>query len=428
MRRVLPNLRPGIDLTSSPLAERPGLLLSDQFRYTEQVLIIPPFLIPGLRYFDGQSTDLDLQAGLSRQAGEIIPLEVVKGLITALETGGFLDDETYRGLREARHRRFSAASVRPAAHAGGGYPKERESLETELRGYLGEPPVESGGPLPLAIAAPHASPWAGWRSYGAAYRPLAGWGDQLNPLVGKTVVILGTSHYGQPERYGMTRKIFETPLGQLTPDLELIDWLAGRAKRSVIMEDYCHAIEHSIEFQSIFLQQVAGGGAVAGRQTAEEAFRILPILCGPFADSLLTGRAPEQNDEVDRFIASLEELQERYGSRLVWVLGVDFAHIGRRYGDRHVARADEGMMLEVQEQDLARLGHLCRGEAEEFLEAVVRDEDPLKWCGYSPLYTFMKAVPEARGELRQYEHWQIDEESVVTYGAIEFRRADEWGN
>ena len=52
-----------------------------------------------------------------------------------------------------------------------------------------------------------------------------------------------------------------------------------------------------------------------------------------------------------------------------------------------------------------------------------RDEDPLKWCGYSPLYTFMKAVPEARGKLHRYEHWQIDEESVVSYGEIEFRTA-----
>ena len=410
MRRVLPNLRPGIDLTSSPLAERPGLIIRDQFRYTEQVLIIPPFLVSALRYFDGQSTDLDLQAGLSRQVGEIVPLEVVNGLITALESNGFLDDETYRGLRETRHRGFSAAAVRPAAHAGGGYPDERERLEMELRGYLdGWSPGSSPARIPLGIAAPHASPWAGWRSYGAAYGQLAGLGDQL---AGKTVVILGTSHYGQPERFGMTRKTFETPLGRLTPDLELIDWLTGRAERSIIMEDYCHAIEHSVEFQCVFLQQTLGDG-----------FRILPILCGPFADSLLTGRPPEQNDEVDRFIASLGELQERHGSRLLWVLGVDFAHIGRRYGDRHVARADEGMMLEVQEEDLARLGHLCRGEADEFLEAVVRDEDPLKWCGYSPLYTFMKAVPEARGKLHRYEHWQIDEESVVSYGAIEFRTA-----
>jgi AmmeMemoRadiSam system protein B len=416
MRRVLSGLRPGIDLAPSPLAERPGLLMRDQFRYTEQVLIIPPFLIPALRYFDGQSTDLDLQAGLSRQAGEIIPMEVVNSLISALETRGFLDDETYRGLREARQAGFAAASVRTAAHAGGGYAEDRSRLQDELNGYLRDQAVapltsstaSPAAAVPLGIAAPHASPWAGWRSYASAYGRLAGLGPQL---AGKTVVILGTSHYGQPERFGMTRKSFTTPLGELRPDLELIDWLDGRAGRSIIMEDYCHAIEHSIEFQCIFLQQALG-----------HEFQILPILCGPFASSLLTGRPPEENDEVDRFIASLEELQDRAGARLLWVLGVDLAHIGPRYGDRAPVEAGHGQMLEVREQDLARLEYLCEGRTDEFLEAIVRDEDPLKWCGFSPLYTFMKALPEARGALLGYEHWQIDEQSVVSFGALEFNQ------
>jgi hypothetical protein len=29
-------------------------------------------------------------------------------------------------------------------------------------------------------------------------------------------------------------------------------------------------------------------------------------------------------------------------------------------------------------------------------------------------------MPSARGELLDYEHWQIDPQSVVTYGAMRF--------
>jgi hypothetical protein len=44
----------------------------------------------------------------------------------------------------------------------------------------------------------------------------------------------------------------------------------------------------------------------------------------------------------------------------------------------------------------------------------------LKWCGFSPLYTFLRAVPEARGEVLRYQQWNIDDESVVSFAALEF--------
>jgi hypothetical protein len=44
----------------------------------------------------------------------------------------------------------------------------------------------------------------------------------------------------------------------------------------------------------------------------------------------------------------------------------------------------------------------------------------LKWCGSAPLYTFLKAVPHARGELLRYEQWNIDEQSVVSFAGIAF--------
>ena len=63
----------------------------------------------------------------------------------------------------------------------------------------------------FAIAAPHVSPQGGWRSYRAAYA-------SLRPEhSSRTFVILATSHYGEPERFGLTRKNFRTPLGEAIP-------------------------------------------------------------------------------------------------------------------------------------------------------------------------------------------------------------------
>ena len=180
---------------------------------------------------------------------------------------------------------------------------------------------------------------------------------------------------------------------------------------AVELEDYCHAVEHSLEFQCLFLQHVLGGRP-----------QIVPILCGPFSRALREGRAPEDDEGVEQFFDALRELAERAGDRIVWILGVDLAHVGRRYGDPLPAHAEEGTLLDVRHEDLARLALLNRGEADAFLELAVSDGDRLRWCGLSPLYTFARVAPEARGRVLRYEQWNIDPQSVVSFAGIEYRK------
>jgi len=278
-------------------------------------------------------------------------------------------------------------------------------LRATMERYIGAAKTAQADGL-VGIAAPHVSPEGGWQSYRAAY-------GMMSPSYGeRTFVILGTSHYGEPERFGLTRKPFVTPLGETTVDVGLVDWLGQQAAQAIQMEDYCHSVEHSIEFQVLFLQHLYG-----------PQIRILPILCGPYAHSIYHGPKPEDDENVRRFLGALGELAAREGNRLFWVLGIDMAHIGRRYGDSFVARADEGAMVEVAARDRGRIERVNAGDAEGFWDLVQEKRDDLKWCGSSPLYTFLKAVPQARGNLLRYEHWNIDEQSVVSFGGIAFSGA-----
>jgi AmmeMemoRadiSam system protein B len=384
----------------SPVRDRPGLLMRDPFRYTEDALIIPPALVPFLGLFDGEHDELDLAEALVRATGEIQVQGVVRHLVDTLGTGGFLANETLERLREERQRAFTGASRREPAHAGTAYPAEPEALAATLGGYLA---AGTGGKAPAhlrGIAAPHVSPEGGWRSYRAAY-------GVLGPdLAQRTFVILGTSHYGEPGRFGLTRKPFATPLGECPPDLALVDRLEREGGPVVRSEDYCHAVEHSIEFQVVFLQHILG-----------PEIHILPILCGPFPQRA----RPEDNEGVRRFLDVLSELAVREEDRLFWVLGVDMAHMGRRYGDPFVARADGGEMAAVAERDRERISRLESGDAEGFWDLVEgKGDDDLKWCGSSPFYTFLRAAGPLRGELLRYEQWNIDPESVVTFAGMAF--------
>ena len=403
MPETLPRLRMDLDFMPSPVADRPGLLIRDPYRYTDATLIVPPGLVQCLQFFDGVQTDQDLRAALVELTGDLRVGGVVEHLRQTLSEAGFVHDRVYESLRADRHALFAEAQRREASHAGMAYPEEPEALRATLGGYMAE-----AAAAPLAgltgIAAPHISPEGGYRTYAAAYGAL---GQEYKDRV---FVILGTSHYGEPERFGLTVKPFVTPLGQTRTERELVERLAADAGDAVKLEDYCQAVEHSIEFQVVFLQHLFGSD-----------IRILPVLCGSFAHSIRAGR-PEDDANVQRFFGALGETAAREGERLFWVLGIDMAHMGRRYGDPFAARVGEGAMEEVARADRRRIGLLEDGDAAGFWAAVQENGDVLKWCGSAPLYTFLKAVPAARARLLGYEQWNIDEQSAVSFGALAFEK------
>jgi AmmeMemoRadiSam system protein B len=403
----LPPLRTNLDFMASPFVERPGLLIRDPYRYSDATLIVPPALVRCLECFDGNQSERDLHQVLVQATGRTAVQDIADSLIRTLGEAGMLHDQVYARIKSERHRQFAEATHRPAIHAGGGYPDEAAPLTQLLAGYLaaGGPPARD--PL-IGIAAPHVSPEGGIGCYGAAYAALA-------PELGdRTFVILGTSHYGEPNRFGLTRKTFVTPLGAAETDTPLVSTLARQAGDAAKVEDYCHAIEHSIEFQVLFLQHLYG-----------PRVRIVPILCGPLSTGERDAR-PERSESIARFLGALGELAAREQQRLFWVLGIDMAHVGHRYGDPLPAIAHEGPLQVVAERDRRRIERIDAGDADGFWDLAHQSHgysggDDLRWCGSSPLYTFLRAVPQARGRLLRYDQWNIDPQSVVSFAAMTFR-------
>jgi MEMO1 family protein len=392
----------------SPSPEHPGLFIRDPYKFSDAMLIIPSVLVECLQCFDGSQTDLDLRAALVRATNALDVSEIEQHLISTLSASGFLEDDVFAEMRDRRRSEFAASPVRNAAHAGSAYPAEADALDETMRRYMdgaaAVAPYGADGNL-VGIAAPHVSPEGGWQSYRDAYAVLRPEHRQ------RTCVILATSHYGEPERFGLTRKDFATPLGNAVCDRRLVDWLAERGGDAVDMEDYCFSFEHTVEFQVVFLQHALGPDV-----------KILPILCGPFAHSLYDGGNPEDNGRVQRFFDALGELHDRENGRLLWVLGVDMAHMGARYGDSFRAHANRGRMTEVGERDRRRMERINAADAGGFWDLVRENRDDLKWCGSAPFYTFLKSVPGLRGDLLRYEQWNIDEQSVVSFAGMAFSK------
>ncbi|HXP87536.1 MAG TPA: AmmeMemoRadiSam system protein B [Bryobacteraceae bacterium] len=413
----IPRLRTTLDFMPSPIEDRPGLVLRDPFQFSKRTLIIPPQLLPCLEFFDGTHTPLDLREFLVRMTGDLQVGPMQDHLTGALSEAGFLEDDNFARRKEEAERAFAEAPQREPAHAGSGYPDQAADLTEVMREYMtpnGDEhssgnELSPGNELPprtgrtLAIAAPHVSPFGGVEAYRAAYAAL----DPSDAE--RTFVVLGTSHYGQPERLGLTRKSFVTPFGETSTDLGIVERLAREAGPAAVMEDYCHAVEHSIEFQVVYLQHLFG-----------PRIKVVPVLCGAFAHGIYEGHFPEQNEEAQRALGALSDLAAREGDCLLWVLGVDMAHMGRRYGDPFDAEAGRGEMERVTERDLARIARIEAGDAAGFWELVKENQDDLKWCGSAPIYTLLKILPAARARALRYQQWNIDEASVVSFAGMRF--------
>jgi AmmeMemoRadiSam system protein B len=370
------------------------------------MLLIPPKWVSALSCLDGKHTEVDVQALLVRQGGgELVFSRDVREFVSLLRNRGFLETEEFLALQAERHAEFRAADERGPVHAGTAYPDDAQLLKDTFDSYFSRSgsPTVSGGLV--GVAAPHVSPDGGRDCYAAAYERLD------SSLAEKTFVILGTSHYGRPDTFGLTRKPFTTPLGKVEVDEESVGFLIEKASGVVEMEDYCHAIEHSIEFQVVFLQYRLG-----------VPVRVIPILCGPFMECLENGGSPESSG-LGVFFDALAELAGERKENLFWILGIDLAHIGKRYGDPFPAHVHEGPMVAVEAQDRRRLERVCEADLAGLKALVQPEMDHLKWCGFSPLYTFLASlgrVQDIRGRVLKYQQWSIDPESVVSFAGLEF--------
>ena len=70
MSNVLPCLRQNIDVFPSPLEDQPGLCWRDPYRYSEEILVIPPVFINALSFLDGKVQRMKFLNTLQKQLAD----------------------------------------------------------------------------------------------------------------------------------------------------------------------------------------------------------------------------------------------------------------------------------------------------------------------------------------------------------------------
>ena len=408
MPDVIPPLRP---VEAFPL-EHEGeecIVLRDPGGYAASMVVLPRGLVEIVALFDGANSIVDVQAAVMRKHGDLVTRQRIEELVEALDGHGFLDSPRFAELRRGVDAAFLESATRPASHAGGAYPDGAEPLRQAFDRFFDPPegpgPIEAGAAAPRSvtgIVAPHIDFHRGGPAYAWAYRDVAERCDA------DLFIVFGTCHAGMADPFALTRKDYDTPLGAAAVDRDVVDALARRARQDCFASELAHRMEHSIEFQAVFLRYL-----FAGRRDVT----ILPVLTSFAHEAMARGKRADDDPRVGRFLEAVGDVIATSGRRVALIAGADLAHVGPRFGDPE--RVTPATLAEIGREDRAMLEAVAAGDAEGFFESVARDGDRRRICGFSPIYALLKTLGSGTGTLRRYGQWP-DADGVVTFASVVF--------
>lgn len=400
-----PRLRP-VEAFASQIQGQPVVCLRDPMGYSESVVCVPHETASILGLFDGHHSLLDIQEAFTRSFGSLLFREQLLGVIRSLDEHLLLDSPRFDRHREAIEEEFRSAPHRSARLAGKAYASDPAALRQELDGYFsadggpGSTPPSPSAPQLVGLVVPHIDFRRGGTCYAWGYREVAG------AEATDRWIILGTVHAPIARAFALTRKHFETPLGLVQTDCEFVEQLLARAGHQYLDDESAHRVEHSIEFQTIFMRHVTPSG---------RSLAIVPILCGSYHPCVEDRRSPTQEQGVAGFLSALGETIAAVGGRTLVIASADLAHVGPQFGDPRPITP--GQLREVADADREMLSVVESADAEGFFREVTRDGDRRRICGLPPIYAALRVLPGAWGRLLQYGQWP-DPQGTVTFASV----------
>jgi AmmeMemoRadiSam system protein B len=378
-------------------------ILYDSEGYIAQPAYIPAELLGILDIFDGTTPMTEFVKNIkSTPDGNEFDFDSFNEMIDFMDNFGFFETPAFDKIK-ADVDVYLNAPARPAVCAGNTYKADPEGLRAQLDSIL-RFPSKSASFAPKAYAVPHIDFRTGdsaCEAYSAVY-------NSVRKADADLFVIFGTSHYSNDALFMMTDKHFDTPLGVVETDREILTSFKSSLGFEFPNFDTAHRYEHSIELQVVMLKYLF----------PDREFKILPILCGSFQWFMSEGRSPNDDPFFQKFTENLRDTIEKSGRKAVYIASGDFSHIGNRFDD--VLPATE-LLDSTRQLDSEYSEKLANCLPEEFFQAVAHSHDVTKLCGVAPFYSMMRTAQVAKGEQLSYGVWNDKEtESAVTFSSIAF--------
>jgi MEMO1 family protein len=388
---------------------QPFVALEDSLGlFAGQVLIPLNAFNQLIRHFDGRATLGEIHDRVRAETGRLGSLAELEALVVKLDRAMVLDGPSLAAFVD----QYARQEVRPSSHAGRSYPADPSALRQDLARFFSGP---KGAGLPSneapdvsksirAILSPHIDFGRGGSVYSHAYKSLVEQSDA------DVFVILGVAHQYSKNRFALTRKDFQTPLGTARTDRAFVDHLAEVAGPHLFEDEVAHRTEHSIEFQVVFLQYVLGG---------LREFTIVPILVGSFHDLMQSGADPIADPEVGKMVRALRSAEAASGKKVAYIGGIDLCHVGPEFGDP--SPVDDATLGKIRSFDESMLGRASARDASGWFSKAAEVDNRWRVCGLAATYTMLEAIGPARGRLLSYDQAVNPSRTCcVTFASVAF--------
>jgi len=380
----------------------------------------PNILVPLALYFqvlsrfDGRTTLAEVQAAILAETGHRFPMEDLRTIVRQLDEALILDGPALAALRAA----YRSLPTRPAALAGRAYEATARGLRSQIDQFFRhesgsgapEPALPPNGSRLRGVLSPHIDFGRGGHIYSWAYR------DLIERCDADVFVIFGVAHQYSAQRFILTRKDFETPLGVARTNREYVDQLVSLSGEHLFDDELAHRTEHSIEFQVVFLQYVLGG---------VRDFTIVPILVGSFHDLMESGREPIDDPEVKRFVGALRAVESSSPGKVAYIGGIDLGHLGQEFGDDGLL--DASTLEALRNNDASMLAAASQVDPASWFRQAASVGNRWRICGLAATYTMLHVMGEGtKGTRLRYDQAVNPERTCcVSFASLAFEAPTE---
>ena len=157
--------------------------------------------------------------------------------------------------------------------------------------------------------------------------------------------------------------------------------------------------------------------AAATTALGVRGYTVVPILVSSFHEMVAAGAVPASRRRVGDFLDAIRAELAADGRRALIVAGVDFAHVGKKFGDEF--SVDDGVVQWVRRDDLALIETITRGDPEGFFAEISKDRDRRRICGMAPIYTQLGLLRGRPGRLLKYDiALEPQTGSAVTFASL----------
>lgn len=400
-----PELRRDIDFVRAVVDGRQVIAVNDPLRLTGGQVILETSIASLLPLFNGACDLRDIQVALMRsRGGQLVSMDEIRGVTERLDELLLLHSERFLAALGKTRQEFSQQRDRHPFHAGKSYDAHAGNLAAfieEAESRLSPLAPDSTSGEIAGVIAPHIDIQIAGTAYVDIYRRLRGRRYDL-------VIILGINHQAGSGLYSLSSKNYTTPFGIIPTDGKAVKAIVAQlASGTVAEDDFAHRTEHSLEFQTVFLHHYLSG-----------SFSIIPILCNGIHELLAGGRDIFQDERFLGMAEALKSMIFNSGKRVLLVAGVDFAHIGMKFGHQNSA---DSLREETETNDKRILSCLERGDPKGIYDHALETRDRFNICGLPALLLFTHVLKDHPGRL--VHHGYYDEKatkSAVTYASLVF--------